>query len=198
MIGYIRGKVIANSDNVILLENGGIGYEITCSVSAFSKMMQDREGGLFTYLQVKEDGISLYGFASQEEKSMFLKLISVSGVGAKMGITVLGGMSLKDLALAIATSDVKSLSKIKGLGKKTAERIIVELRESVSSVGDKSEGLESFAQSATIGNDGENAVLALISLGYNRSVAVKAVSGAIATGANAVEEIIAVALRSLG
>lgn len=198
MIGYIKGKVIANSDNVILLENGGIGYEITCSVSAFSKMMQDREGGLFTYLQVKEDGISLYGFASQEEKSMFLKLISVSGVGAKMGITVLGGMSLKDLALAIATSDVKSLSKIKGLGKKTAERIIVELRESVSSVGDKSEGLESFAQSATIGNDGENAVLALISLGYNRSVAVKAVSGAIATGANAVEEIIAVALRSLG
>lgn len=198
MIGYIKGKVIANSDNVILLENGGIGYEITCSVSAFSKMMQDREGGLFTYLQVKEDGISLYGFASQEEKSMFLKLISVSGVGAKMGITVLGGMSLKDLALAIATSDVKSLSKIKGLGKKTAERIIVELRESVSSVGDKSEGLESFAQSATIGNDGENAVLALISLGYNRSVAIKAVSGAIATGANAVEEIIAVALRSLG
>ncbi|MBQ3572640.1 MAG: Holliday junction branch migration protein RuvA [Clostridia bacterium] len=198
MIGYIKGKVIANSDNVILLENGGIGYEITCSVSAFSKMMQDREGGLFTYLQLKEDGISLYGFASQEEKSMFLKLISVSGVGAKMGITVLGGMSLKDLALAIATSDVKSLSKIKGLGKKTAERIIVELRESVSSVGDKSEGLESFAQSATIGNDGENAVLALISLGYNRSVAVKAVSGAIATGANAVEEIIAVALRSLG
>ena len=198
MIGYIKGKVIANSDNVILLENGGIGYEITCSVSAFSKMMQDREGGLFTYLQVKEDGISLYGFASQEEKSMFLKLISVSGVGAKMGITVLGGMSLKDLALAIATSDVKSLSKIKGLGKKTAERIIVELRESVSSVGDKSEGLENFAQSATIGNDGENAVLALISLGYNRSVAVKAVSGAMATGANAVEEIIAVALRSLG
>ena len=198
MIGSITGKVIANSDNVILLENGGIGYEITCSVSAFSKMMQDREGGLFTYLQVKEDVISLYGFASQEEKSMFLKLISVSGVGAKMGITVLGGMSLKDLALAIATSDVKSLSKIKGLGKKTAERIIVELRESVSSVGDKSEGLESFAQSATIGNDGENAVLALISLGYNRSVAVKAVSGAIATGANAVEEIIAVALRSLG
>ena len=198
MIGYIKGKVIANSDNVILLENGGIGYEITCSVSAFSKMMQDREGGLFTYLQVKEVGISVYGFASQEEKSMFLKLISVSGVGAKMGITVLGGMSLKDLALAIATSDVKSLSKIKGLGKKTAERIIVELRESVSSVGDKSEGLEGFTQSATIGSDGENAVLALISLGYNRSVAVKAVSGAISSGANAVEEIIAVALRSLG
>jgi len=89
MIGYIKGKVISNNDNVILLENNGIGYEITCSVSAFSKMMQDREGGIFTYLQVKEDGIALYGFVSLEEKKMFLKLISVSGVGAKMGITIL-------------------------------------------------------------------------------------------------------------
>ena len=73
MIGYIKGKVISNNDNVILLENNGIGYEITCSVSAFSKMMQDREGGIFTYLQVKEDGIALYGFVSLEEKKMFLE-----------------------------------------------------------------------------------------------------------------------------
>ncbi len=195
MIGYIKGKVLYNNDNVILLENGGIGYEITCSVSAFSKLMQDREGGLYTYLQVKEDGIALYGFVSQEEKKMFLKLISVSGVGAKMGITILSGMSLKDLALAIATSDVKSLSRIKGLGKKSAERIIVELRESVSSIGDKDVG-ESVAIASACG-EGENAVLALISLGYTRSVAVKAVNGAMATGVDTVEEIIAIALRSL-
>lgn len=197
MIGYIKGKVIHNNDNVILLENGGIGYEITCSVSAFSKMMQDREGGIFTYMQVKEDGINLYGFVSLEEKNMFLKLISVSGVGAKMGISILGGMSLNDLALAIATSDVKSLSKIKGLGKKSAERIIVELRESVSAISDGKESEKIVATSATIGSEGENAVMALISLGYNRSTAIKAVNGAIEKGANAVEEIIAVALRSL-
>ncbi len=195
MIGYIKGKVLYNNDNVILLENGGIGYEITCSVSAFSKLMQDREGGLYTYLQVKEDGIALYGFVSLEEKKMFLKLISVSGVGAKMGITILSGMSLKDLALAIATSDVKSLSRIKGLGKKSAERIIVELRESVSSIGDE-KGVESISVTTATG-EGENAVMALISLGYTRSVAVKAVNGAMATGADTVEEIIAVALRSL-
>ena len=198
MYSFIKGKIVSMQSNNIILENNGIGYDLIVSTNTISSFSGKNEVCVYTYLQVKEDGISLYGFASQEEKSMFLKLISVSGVGAKMGITVLGGMSLKDLALAIATSDVKSLSKIKGLGKKTAERIIVELRESVSSVGDKSEGLENFAQSATIGNDGENAVLALISLGYNRSVAVKAVSGAMATGANAVEEIIAVALRSLG
>ena len=196
MIGYIKGRVISNNDNVILLENGGIGYEITCSVSAFSKMMQEREGGIFTYLQVKEDGLSLYGFASLEEKKMFLKLISVSGVGAKMGITILSGMSLNDLALAIATSDVKSLSKIKGLGKKSAERIIVELRESMSAVSEKSDDCP-LLSSASVSSDGENAVMALMSLGYTRAVAVKAVNTAMSTGASVVEEIIAVALRSL-
>lgn len=196
MIGYIKGKVISNNDNVILLENNGIGYEITCSVSAFTKMMQDREGGIFTYLQVKEDGIALYGFVSLEEKKMFLKLISVSGVGAKMGITILSGMSLKDLALAIATSDVKALSRIKGLGKKSAERIIVELRESVSSISEGGADCPLLTSTAN-SNEGENAVMALISLGYTRSVAVKAVNGAMSAGANAVEEIIAVALRSL-
>lgn len=196
MIGYIKGRVISNNDNVILLENGGIGYEITCSVSAFSKMMQEREGGIFTYLQVKEDGLSLYGFASLEEKKMFLKLISVSGVGAKMGITILSGMSLNDLALAIATSDVKSLSKIKGLGKKSAERIIVELRESMSAVSEKSDDCP-LLSSASVSSDGENAVMALMSLGYTRAVAVKAVNTAMNAGASVVEEIIAVALRSL-
>ena len=196
MIGYIKGRVISNNDNVILLENGGIGYEIICSVSAFSKLMQDREGGVYTYLQVKEDGIALYGFVSLEEKKMFLKLISVSGVGAKMGITVLSGMSLKDLAIAIATSDVKSLSKIKGLGKKSAERIIVELRESVSSIGNDG-GCDEIITQVSSSSEAENAVMALISLGYTRSIAVKAVNVAISQGANAVEEIIAVALRSL-
>ncbi|MBR4420631.1 MAG: Holliday junction branch migration protein RuvA [Clostridia bacterium] len=195
MIGYIKGKVIGNTDNTILLENGGIGYEITCSVSAFSKMMQDREGALYTYLQVRDDGISLFGFISQEEKNMFLKLISVSGVGAKMGITVLSGMSLKDLAVAIATSDVKGLSKIKGLGKKSAERIILELRESVSAI--EANSTEKIVSNIVANADGENGIMALMSLGYNRSTAVKAVNLAIEQGATTVEEIIAVALRSL-
>ena len=99
MIGYINGKVIANNDNTLLIENNGIGYEVTCSVSAYSRLMQERQGGVYTYLQVKEDGMFLYGFTSIEEKQMFLKLITVSGVGAKMGITILSGMSLKDLAV---------------------------------------------------------------------------------------------------
>lgn len=196
MIGYVYGKVMYNDGNLLLVENGGIGYEITCSSAAFCRMMEKREGGIYTYTQVKEDGIALFGFDTIEEKKMFLKLISVSGVGAKMGVTVLGSMNLKDLALAIATSDVKSLSRVKGLGKKTAERIIVELREKVSA--EDTEPLPAGVAPAASGSDAENAVTALMSLGYNRVTSVKAVNSALASGASTVEEIIAAALRSLG
>lgn len=196
MIGYVYGKVMYNDGNLLLVENGGIGYEITCSSAAFCRMMEKREGGIYTYTQVKEDGIALFGFDTIEEKKMFLKLISVSGVGAKMGVTVLGSMNLKDLALAIATSDVKSLSRVKGLGKKTAERIIVELREKVSA--EDTEPLPAGVSPAASGSDAENAVTALMSLGYNRVTSVKAVNAALAAGASTVEEIIAAALRSLG
>ena len=196
MIGYVYGKVMYNNGNLLLVENGGIGYEITCSSAAFCRMMEKREGGIYTYTQVKEDGIALFGFDTIEEKKMFLKLISVSGVGAKMGVTVLGSMNLKDLALAIATSDVKSLSRVKGLGKKTAERIIVELREKVSA--EDTEPLPAGVAPAASGSDAENAVTALMSLGYNRVTSVKAVNAALAAGASTVEEIIAAALRSLG
>jgi len=196
MIGYIKGKVLSSYDNIVLLENNGIGYEINCSTSAFYMLMEKREGAVYTYMQVKEDGIFLFGFSTQEEKAMFLKLISVSGVGAKMGITILSGMSINDLALAIATSDVKSLAKIKGMGKKTAERIIVELRESVGKLtSDEVKAVESIAPVNTA--DSENAILALMSLGYNKATAVKAVNDAIKGGATHVEQIIANALRSL-
>ena len=195
MIGYIKGKVIHSSENTVLLECGGIGYEINCSISAYSKLMQNREGSVYTYLQVKEDGVALYGFSTMDEKNMFLKLISVSGVGAKMGITLLGGMSLNDLAVAIAASDVKKLSSIKGLGKKTAERIIVELRESVGKGTVKQSEIVQISASSS--QDADNAITALISLGYQKSVALQAVNNALKGGATTIEDIIAFALRSL-
>lgn len=202
MIGYVSGKVISNDENVVLIENGGIGYEVSCSAAALSRMLCEREGGVYTYLQVKEDGASLFGFDTAEEKKMFLKLLSVSGVGAKMAINVLSGMSIKDLAVAIASSDVKTLSKIKGLGKKTAERIIVELRESVlPEKGDISSAalsaLGASGASAALSADGDNAVTALMTLGYTRAVASSAVNTAVEGGADTLEKIIADALRSL-
>ena len=132
MIAYIKGKVIDEFDGGVVLENNGIGYEILCSSGLIAELSSKKEGGAYTYLQVREDGLSLFGFANKEEKRMFLKLVAISGIGPKMAMGILSGMKLSDLATAIATGDVKGLSKIKGLGKKTAERIILELRESIS------------------------------------------------------------------
>lgn len=118
MIAYLKGKVIDIFDGGVVLENGGIGYELLCTSALFGKLTANKEGGAYTYLQVREDGLSLFGFDTKEEKGTFLKLIAVSGVGPKMAMGILSGMSVGDLATAIATNDIKSLSKVKGLGKK--------------------------------------------------------------------------------
>ncbi len=194
MFGYIKGTVAEISDGTVVLENGGIGYEIVCTAAAVARLSEEKEGVVYTYLQVKEDGISLFGFDTKEEKQMFLKLISVSGIGPKMGVTILAGMRIADLATAIATSDVKTLSKIKGLGKKTAERIILELRESVSKEELKTSAKETAVPFAS---DDEDAVIALMGLGFTGMQARNAVLSAKGLGAKTIEEVIAFALRSL-
>ncbi len=194
MIAYIKGNLLYESGGTVVLENNGIGYEIVCSAAAYAKIVNAGGGAVWTYLAVRDDGISLFGFDSLSEKSMFLKLISVSGVGPKLGMTVLSGMNLNDLAFCIASSDVKSLSSIKGLGKKTAERIILELREAIS-LEDLPTDKKSVPQK--LGVDEENAVLALMSLGYNRAQSQEAVEAAIGGGASGLENIITAALKGM-
>lgn len=196
MIGYIKGKVLSANDGVILLENNGIGYEITCSASVYQKLAVDKSGEVYTYLAVREDGVSLYGFISPEEKNMFLKLITVSGVGPKMGITVLSNMKLSDLAVKIATSDVKGLSAIKGLGKKTAERIILELREKITQEVEVEDKTVAFVEKEDDG-DNEDAIIALMSLGFTKQECVKAVKEAKANGAESIQQLISFALKSM-
>ena len=106
MIGYLKGNVISYNDGTVILEVNGVGYEVSCSSSVYAKLINDKKGEVFTYMAVREDGVYLYGFLNVEEKNMFLKLISVSGVGPKMGITVLSGLSLSDLVTKIATQDL--------------------------------------------------------------------------------------------
>lgn len=196
MIGYIKGNVLFADESTIILENNGIGYEITCSASIYGKLLADKKGEVYTYLAVREDGVSLYGFESMEEKSMFLKLISVSGVGPKMGITVLSNMNLKDLAIKIATSDVKGLSSIKGLGKKTAERIILELREKITADGEI--GQAPVGKEAVVMDSAdEDAVIALMSLGFTKAECVSAVKDAKTNGANTIEQIIAYSIKNI-
>lgn len=197
MIGYLKGKVLDISADSALIVVGGVGYEAYCSASAFSKMTVGSECEIYTYLQVSEaNGVQLYGFSSMQEKAMFLKLISVSGVGPKAGISVLSQMSVNDVALAVATGDVKALSRVKGMGKKTAEKIIVELRDRViAPVGGKDAADNSPIVHIESGD--EDAVVALMSLGFNRSESERAVSKAKAGGAKDIEEIIRQALKGM-
>ena len=198
MIGYISGNLISYDKNgLVLLEANGIGYEITCSASAFEHVVNNKKGALYTYLNVREDGFYLYGFISPEEKSMFLKLITVSGVGPKMGITVLSSMPLSDLAFIIASQDVKALSKVKGLGKKTAERIILELRENISQLDLPEGNKKSNIKTAVLSPVGEDAVIALMSLGFNRAESQTAVERATQSGADTIESIITIALQTI-
>ena len=197
MIGYIKGKVLSHSDNVVLIENNGIGYEVACSSSVYNKIISQGQGEVYTYLAVREDGIYLYGFISMEEKEMFLKLISVSGVGPKMGITILSNMELGDLAIKIATSDVKGLSKIKGLGKKTAERIIVELREKFSAIDMETGEIEVQPIKDNTEEENQDAIIALMSLGFTKTECVSAVKQAKQAGVTGVENIIAYAIKNI-
>ncbi len=197
MFGYIKGNVLFADGGVVLLENNGIGYELTCSASVYQKLLAEKKGEVYTYLAVREDGVSLYGFISREEKNMFLKLISVSGVGPKMGITVLSNMNLSDLAVKIATSDVKGLSTIKGLGKKTAERIILELREKITADENGELTLKSAPVQETFEEDNQDAIIALMSLGFTKQECVKAVKQAKESGASTIEQLISYAIKHI-
>lgn len=199
MIGYLKGKVLSCAEGTVLLEVNGVGYELSCSGAAFAKLASGGQGEAYTYLQVRDDGISLFGFVSPEEKNMFLKLISVSGVGPRMGIAILSGMNLGELAVAIASSDVKGLCAVKGLGKKTAERIVLELHGKISAdeiLGSAEGGVPAAAAMPKSQEDGD-AVAALMNLGFTRQESARAVERAKASGAKTIEEIIGTALRGM-
>lgn len=195
MIGYLKGNLVFAEEGVAIVEVNGVGYEVNCSDAVYRELIKNRGGEVYTYTAVKEDGVSLYGFVSQEEKKIFLKLISVSGVGPKMGIAVLSAMSVKDLTVKIAAGDVKGLSTVKGLGKKTAERIVLELRDKIAPAfadGDIPIATESIAD-----EEADDAVIALMGLGFSRAESVQAVRKAKAAGAENIQQTISYALKSM-
>ncbi len=197
MIGYIKGEVLSQNNGSVLIVNNGIGYEVACSSACFKNLSVGKVGEIYTYMAVRDDGVYLYGFISPEEKNMFLKLITVSGVGPKMGITVLSGMSLSDIALKIATSDAKGLATVKGLGKKTAERIILELREKIAQVDTETGEITVNLNEEAEDESDKDAVIALMSLGLTKSECVKGIKSAKASGAKTIEQIISYTLRNI-
>jgi len=180
MIGYIKGKVLSYTDTTVLLENNGIGYEIMCSASVYQNLVSQKSGEVYTYLAVKDDAMDLYGFYSTEELAVFKMLISVSGVGAKSAIAVLTLLSPEKFALAVASSDTKSIAKTPGVGPKTAARIVLELKDKIAkeiSVSNETPDDFSAMDTAFAGGVAEEAQKALMVLGYSRSEAAYGLSG---------------------
>lgn len=198
MIGYLRGRLIHASPAMVCLEVQGMGFELFVPLSSYQKLpAPPAEVQLFTRLQVQEKGIELYGFAGEEERSLFSLLVDhVPGIGPRTALSVLGAASPEELRDAVVRGDQAWLSRIKGVGKKTAERLIVELRDRFAEIDE-----ERGSTGRPMGDDpvGRDARLALLALGYREAEADKAVRLARETLPKAgVEEVIREALRGSG
>lgn len=193
MYSYIIGKITEKTENAITLENGGIGYELTVSSFALANLQDvDGEVKVYTHYQQREDGVGLFGFYSKEEKTMFQKLITVSGIGPKVAISVLSNISVDDLCVVISTGDVRALSSVKGIGKKTAERLLIELKDKVTLTGQ----ISTFDKSIEPKPELNDACDILASLGLNRFEAERLVKNCYEEG-DSVETVVTKALGQM-
>jgi holliday junction DNA helicase RuvA len=178
MIAYLRGKLLSKHPNQAVVETGGVGYEVNISVPTFSELPAlGSEIALHIYTHVREDVIALYGFLRSAEKRLFEKLITVSGIGPKLAITILSGMAADEMIRAIRGNDVARLTRIPGIGKKTAERMVLELRDKLPETGTASQ-----AAAPTMSDVEEDVLSALVNLGYQRAAAEKALAGVAKNG----------------
>ena len=195
MLNYINGEIVDIDNGCVVVDVGGIGYELAVSSFTLADCTIGQKRKLLCYMQVREDGVSLFGFSTLEEKNLFLLLISVSGVGPKVAISILSGMTPGQLASAIFNGQVNKLTKVKGLGKKTAERLILELREKVCVQEDDFVMPITQNPDAKLSKDMQSAVAVLCSLGKTQAEAEKLVEAASKLGASTAEELINMAFR---
>jgi len=173
VIAHIRGLILSKTPNAVVVECGGVGYELAISVATFTELPgEGKEAKLHVHTHVREDALLLFGFAELAEKRLFEKLLTISGIGPKLAITVLSGISSERLVGAIRGGDHATLTKIPGIGKKTAERVVLELK-------DKLDDMVGFTPDSgaapTLGGVAEDVLSALVNLGYARPIALKAV-----------------------
>ncbi len=170
MIAHLRGRLLSKHPNQAIVDVGGVGYEITITVPTFSELAEaGQEVALHIHTHVREDQIALFGFLRAEEKRLFEKLMTVSGIGPKLAVTILSGMPVGDLIGAIRGGDVARLTKVPGIGKKTAERMVLELREKLEEL--RTAGIAPPALNAVA----DDVLSALVNLGYQHPQAEKAV-----------------------
>lgn len=169
MFAYLKGNIQFKSEEYVVMEVNGIGYKIFMSKKSIDELEEDREVKVYTYLKVREDDVRLFGFKTNEELHMFELLISVGGIGAKSAITILSNITPSRFALAVITNDVNSLKKLQGIGPKTAQRIILELKDKIKTeeaiLSNDNTKLEEEANSE---EDQEELIQALQVLGYRR------------------------------
>ena len=179
MIAHLRGKLIARHPNQAIVETAGVGYDITISVPTFSELPPaGGEVSLHIHTHVREDQIALYGFLRFEEKQLFEKLITVSGIGPKLAITILSGMPAEGMVNAIRGNDIARLTKIPGIGRKTAERMVLELRDKLPPVG-----TDQVHVVPSLNAVQEDVLSALVNLGYQRVAAERALTSIEQNGA---------------
>ena len=175
MIAHLRGRLIAKHPNQAIVEAGGVGYDVTITVPTFSDLpAAGTDIALHIHTHVREDAIALFGFLRAEEKQLFEKLVTVSGIGPKLAITILSGMPTDDMVGAIRSNDHARLTRIPGIGRKTAERMCVELR-------DKLDAFAGPQPVVTVSAVQEDVISALTNLGYQRPLAEKAAERAVQT-----------------
>lgn len=197
MFAYIKGVVEEIAQDSIVLDHDGIGYFIYVPTTVLSQLPgKGVEVKIHIYFQVKEDGFSLFGFLSKEELELFKLLISVNGIGPKAGISILSVLSAEDLRFAIASEDDKAIAQAPGVGKKTAQRVIIDLKDKIDFVGAVESKLEAGEKNAISGARND-AILALSSLGYSQTESYKAVAEIENADEMDVESIIKEALKKL-
>jgi Holliday junction DNA helicase RuvA len=186
MIAHLRGKLLAKHPNQAIVETGGVGYDVSISVPTFSDLPAiGGEVTLHIHTHVREDLIALYGFLRPAEKRLFEKLITVSGIGPKLAVTILSGMAADEMISAIRGNDVNRLTRIPGIGKKTAERMVLELRDKLAP-----EGVAESAVMPAMSPVEEDVLSALMNLGYQRAAAERALASVEKNGKSSSFEIL--------
>ena len=176
MIAHLRGTILTKSPNSVVLDCNGVGYELAISVATFTDLGNEgSEAKLHVHTHVREDALALFGFSERTEKRLFEKLLTISGIGPKLAITVLSGISAERLVGAIRAGDHATLTKIPGIGKKTAERVVLELKDKLD---DMTGSAPQQAAAPSLGAVADDVLSALVNLGYPRPVAQKAVEAA--------------------
>jgi Holliday junction DNA helicase RuvA len=196
MIAFIEGKLVENEPTHVVIDVGGIGYHINISLQTFSEIKSKENTKLFTYLNVKEDSHTLYGFYTPEERKVFLHLISISGVGPSIGMMIQSSLSAQELFSAIVNEDTRTIQSVKGIGGKTAQRIILELKDKFR----KEEFIEKTGEilPAIDNTLRKEALSALLTLGISKSIAENSVDAILKKTGNQItlEELIKQTLKS--